>query len=66
MYSLHFTSEKTNYFVLAIFLRIQLNTYSRSQNNVNKVYCNYKGITSSYSVITKRTMVHSLPNLGDI
>ena len=26
--------------------------YSRSQNNVNVAYCNYKKITSSYSVIT--------------
>ena len=35
--------------------------YSRSQNNVNLVYCNYKEITSSYSVNTKRNLPYSLP-----
>ena len=28
--------------------------YSRSQNNVNVVYCNYKETNSSYNVIAKR------------
>ena len=40
--------------------------YSSSQNNVNVVYCNYKEITSSYSVNTKRNLPHSLLNLGNI
>ena len=35
-----------------------------SQNNVNVMYCNYKEITSSYSVITKCNLPHSLPNVG--
>ena len=30
------------------------------------VYCNYREITNSYSVITKRSFPHSLPNLGNI
>ena len=40
--------------------------YSKSQNNVNIVYCNYKENTSSYSVITERNLPHSLPNVGII
>ena len=47
-------------------LFLTLTTYSRSQNNVNVVYCNYKEITSSFSVITKHNMSHSLPNVGII
>ena len=38
--------------------------YSRSQNNINVVYCNCKEITSSYSVIIERNLPHSLPNVG--
>ena len=34
-------------------LTVSLN-YSRSQNNVNVVYCNYKETNSSYNVIAKR------------
>ena len=40
--------------------------YSRSQNNVNVVYCNYKAITSSYSVIMEHYLPHSLLNVGII
>ena len=36
-------------------------TYSMSQNNVNVVYCNYKEITSSYSIITKCNFPHNMP-----
>jgi len=38
--------------------------HSRSQNNVNVAYCNYKEITSSYSVIMERNSPHSMPNVG--
>jgi len=41
-------------------------TYSRSQNNVNVVYCNYKEITSSYSEITDRNLSQSMPNVAII
>ena len=34
--------------------------YSRSQNNVNVVYCNYKEANSSYNVITKCNLPQSL------
>ena len=30
------------------------------------MYCDYKEITSSYSVITERNLFHSLPNAGII
>ena len=41
-------------------------TYSRSQNNVNVVYCNYKETNSSYNVITKCNSFQSLPIVGNI
>ena len=41
-----------------------INAYSSSQNNVNILNCNYKEITSSYTVITKRNLFHSMLNAG--
>jgi len=46
------------------FTRKQL--YTRSQNNVNLVFCNCKEITSCYSAITKCSLLHNWPNLGSI
>ena len=40
--------------------------YSRSQNNFNVVYCNYKETNSSYNVIAERNSPQSLPNVGNI
>jgi len=40
-------------------------SYSRSQNNVNVVYCNYKETNSSYNVIAKRNLPQSLPIVGN-
>jgi len=40
--------------------------YSRSQTNVNAVYCNYKEIASSYSEITDRNLPQSMPNVAII
>ena len=41
-------------------------TYSRSQNNVNVVYCNYKETNSSYNVIAKRNLPKTLLIVGNI
>ena len=41
-------------------------TYSRSQNNVNVVYCNYKETNSSYNVIAERNLPQSLHIVGNI
>jgi len=40
--------------------------YSRSQNNVNVVYCNYKETNSNYNVIAERNLPQSLPNVDNI
>jgi len=40
--------------------------YSRSQNNVNVVYCNYKETIGSYNVIAERNSPQSLSNVGNI
>ena len=40
--------------------------YSRSQNNVNVVYCNYKGTSSSYNVIAKHNSPQTLFIIGSI
>ena len=40
--------------------------YSRSQNNVNVVYCNYKETNSSYNVIAKRSSPQTLLIVGNI
>ena len=40
--------------------------YSRSQNNVNVVYCNYKETNSSYNVIAKRNSPQTLLIAGNI
>ena len=40
--------------------------YSRSQNNVNVVYCNYKETNSSYNVIAECNLPQSLPIVGNI
>jgi len=40
-----------------------LASYSRSQNNVNVVYCNYKETNSSYNVIAECNSPQSLPNV---
>ena len=47
-------------------MEINLPTYSRSQNNVNVVYCNYKEITSSYSEITGHNLLQTVPNVAII
>ena len=39
--------------------------YSRSLNNVNVVYCNYKETNSNYNVISERNSPQSLPNVGN-
>jgi len=41
-------------------------TYSRSQNNVNVVYCNYKETNSTYNVIAKRNSPQTLFIVGNI
>ena len=46
-------------FGLCIFLHL---VYSRSQNNINVVYCNYKEITIRYREITEHNFPHSIPN----
>ena len=53
------------YTVVVIYIILQL-VYSRSQNNVNVVYCNYKEITSSYSEITDRNLPQSMPDVAII
>ena len=40
--------------------------YSRSQNNVNIVYCNYNETNSSYNVIAKRSSPQTLLIVGNI
>ena len=40
--------------------------YSRSQNNVNIVYCNYKETNGSYNVIAKRNSPQTLLIVGNI
>ena len=40
--------------------------YSRSQNNVNVVYCNYKETHSSYNVIAKRNSPQTLLIVGNL
>jgi len=40
--------------------------YSRSQNNVNVVYCNYKETNSGYNVIAKRNSPQTLLIVGNI
>ena len=37
---------------------------SRSQSNINVVYCNCKEITSNYSVITEHYLSHGMLNVG--
>ena len=50
-------------FTAKLFLSVY---YSRSQNNVNVVYCNYKETHSSYNVIAERNSPQSLPNVSNI
>jgi len=45
-------TQQNSFFVLLITKT--LTVYSRSQNNVNIVYCNYKETHSSYNVIAER------------
>ena len=45
---------------------LTLMLYSRSQNNVNVVYCNYKETNSSYNVIAKRNSPQTLLIVGNI
>ena len=40
--------------------------YSRSQNNVNVVYCYYKETNSSYNVIAKRNSPQTLLIVSNI
>jgi len=47
-------------FGLCIFLHL---VCSRSQNNINVVYCNYKEITIRYREITEHNFPHSIPNV---
>ena len=51
-----------------VFTNLPTNTqnYSRSQNNVNVVYCNYTETNRSYNVIAKRNWPQSLPIVGNI
>ena len=49
-----------------MYTRVHNTTYSRSQNNVNVVYCNYKETNSSYNVIAKRNLPQTLLIVGNI
>ena len=40
--------------------------YSMSQNSVNIVYCNYKEITGTYSIIIKCNFPHNIPIVSSI
>jgi len=52
--------------MIATYIENYEDMYSRSQNNVNVVYCNYKEITSSYREITDRNFPQSMPNVAII
>ena len=54
---------KSLYIIMGVNTKVN-HRYSRSQNNVNVVYYNYKEITSNYSELTEHNLLHSMLNVG--